>query len=270
MTSSAPSSPDEDRRWQRLEAALVARDLPEALAAADAIDWDAVVKDLQTLPKNRPRRSVFRPFVGNLSAPNQFEPHSKDCRFFIPALLAGLVDRGWNPLEDRAIFEAIEAIPGLVRVLARLCNPSDLRTSTGESLLHLVAQAGIGFPPQAQWFREALSVPTDINAQTARGHTAFHLLWSNGALDNTRREDLAEWNRNNRTLLKAGLDVDIRAQNGLTGRQVFFQALSARAGLREMAPQLEASFEKSYQQARNHRLDQALPAPSATRRGPRF
>jgi len=266
----APSSPDDDCRWQRFEAALIARDLPEALLSADAIDWQALVKDLQALSKNRPRRSVFRPLVGELSALNTFEPHSKDCRYFIPDLLGGLVSRGWNPLEDRAIFEAIEAVPGLVRMLARLCNPSDMRTSTGETLLHLVAQAGIGFPPKAQWFREALSVPTDINAQTDRGHTAFHLLWTNGALDNTRREDLAEWNRNNRTLLKAGLDVDIRAQNGLSGRQVFFQALSIRSCLRDMAPQVEASFGKSYQQARSHRLDQALPAPSANRRGPRF
>lgn len=261
---------EEDRTWKRFEEAVLARNLPLALQAADDVDWERAVRDLQEFEKDRPRRSVFRPLMSLSTKPLQPGIRAQDARRLAPELLDGLVQRGWNPLEDRAIYEAIETSPGIVKVLARLCNPVGMRTSAEETLLHLVAQAGIGFPPKAQWFREALSVPTDVNAQTLRGHTAFHLLWSNGAVEQTRREDLAEWNRVNRTLLMAGLNVDLRAQNGKTGRDVFQEALTMRGPLEEMAPLLLASFEKSYQQARAHRLDVELPDPSPGRRGPRF
>lgn len=262
--------PSEERAWERFEAAVLTRDLRCALNAAEDVDWKQAVKDLQVFGKDRPRRSVFRPLLTLQSVPFQPGITAQDERSFTPALLKGLMALGWNPLEDRVIYETIESNPNAVNILARLCNPVHMRTSVGETLLHLVAQAGIGFPPKAQWFRDALSVPTNVNAQTLRGHTAFHLLWSNGALSQTRREDLAEWNRANRTLLMAGLDVDLKDQNGRTGRDVFNQALTLGGPIEEMAPLLRASFEKSYQQARAHRLDVELPAPSMTRRGPRF
>lgn len=270
MPFPSPALADEDRCWERLGAAMRAKDLKASLAAADAIDWYQTVRDLQTLPKGRPRRSVFRLWIGDLSEPMQVEFTAHEWRWFVHPFMEGLVCRAWNPLEDRAFYEAVEKMPGLVKVLADLCNPWELSTSQGESLIHLVAQAGIGFPPKAQWFRQALSTPTDINAQTLRGHTALHLLWSNAALDNTRREDLAEWNRCNRLLLNAGLDVSIQAQNGLTGRQVFEQALSSRSALSEFADLLRASFERSYQQGRRERLDQALPDPVSARPRLRF